>query len=185
LTNKETYARVAIPLAVSGSFTYRIPQDLIRKLHAGQLVMVPFGSKKIYSALVLELTDNGNPDDKEILELLETFSPLPAKMMAFYQWMAEYYCATIGQVLTAALPARFRMNSETRIKYTATQLPEENMHHRELLLQLYHAEELSLEELIQLHGRHRTMAGIDEGIEAGLVKKRAFSSKIRSSGRRS
>ena len=55
------YADVILPLAVSTLFTYKIPQNILNHIHIGSRVLVPFGKKKIYTALVYSLHNN-KPD---------------------------------------------------------------------------------------------------------------------------
>ena len=49
----ETYfADVILPLPVDARFTYRVPQVLNGKVTFGMRVIVPFGSSKLYAAIV-------------------------------------------------------------------------------------------------------------------------------------
>ena len=48
----EQYADVILPLPLEGCFTYLIPEELAGKIEAGMRVVVQFGTKKFYSALV-------------------------------------------------------------------------------------------------------------------------------------
>jgi primosomal protein N' (replication factor Y) len=65
------FAEVILPLAVQGSYTYRIPQSMT--VGAGYRVLVPFGRKKYYTAIVV-MTHDVEPQGykvKEILALLD------------------------------------------------------------------------------------------------------------------
>jgi primosomal protein N' len=49
------YADVILPLPVAGCFTYNVPEELTSQVVPGERVIVQFGVKKFYSALVLEV----------------------------------------------------------------------------------------------------------------------------------
>ena len=52
-----TLADVVLPLPLYKYFTYRIPSDLQEALQIGSRVVVPFGRKKYYTAIVVRLHD--------------------------------------------------------------------------------------------------------------------------------
>ena len=52
------FAELLLPLAIKGTYTYRIPEDMRTLLQIGCRVLVPFGQKKIYTAIVVLLHDN-------------------------------------------------------------------------------------------------------------------------------
>ena len=52
------YADVILPLPMEGCFTYMIPEELSGKVAPGMRVVVQFGAKKFYSALVRSVHDN-------------------------------------------------------------------------------------------------------------------------------
>ena len=49
------FARVILPLAVEGVFTYRLPPTLAEKAQPGTRVLVPFGKKRVYTAMIRSL----------------------------------------------------------------------------------------------------------------------------------
>ncbi len=111
------YAQLIIPLAVDGMFTYKIPLELEESVNTGVRVEVQFGPKRHYSAIVHSIHDHVESDRKLkfILSVLDEAPILTEKHLQFWQWIAEYYCCTIGEVMQAALPASFRLKSEMRI----------------------------------------------------------------------
>ncbi|WP_289699372.1 hypothetical protein, partial [Muribaculum intestinale] len=50
------YAEVILPLPLGATFTYRIPQELDGKVSIGSRIIVPFGRKKLYTAIVCGLS---------------------------------------------------------------------------------------------------------------------------------
>ena len=118
LMERVTYfADVAIPLAVEGYFTYRVPHDLAGRVKPGIRVVVQFGKKKIYTGLVrkvhTEVPSGYTP--KYILSLLDPDPMITEIHFRFWEWIADYYMCSVGEVMSAALPAAFKLASETRL----------------------------------------------------------------------
>lgn len=111
------FAEVLLPLPVKGYFTYRIPMELNDAIIPGIRVVVQFGSKKLYSALVRRLTDKPPKvvSAKYILSIVDPIPVVNEKQFLFWEWMAEYYMCTEGEVMNAALPSAYKLASETRI----------------------------------------------------------------------
>ena len=100
------YADCIVPLPLEGVFTYNVPTHLSQKLQVGCRVNVPFGAKKQYAALVTRL--HGEKPDyptKDILEVLEENTMLLPRQLQLWQWVAEYYMCTLGEVYKAAIPS--------------------------------------------------------------------------------
>ena len=68
-----TYAEVILPLPLYCTFTYRIPAAMSGKIAVGHRVVVPFGKKKFYTAIVVAVTPVAPQgfDVKEIYSLLD------------------------------------------------------------------------------------------------------------------
>ncbi len=118
MNNKpDLYADLILPLPLQGSFTYLVPEELKEKLVPGMRVVVQFGAKKFYSALVRKVHRN-KPDNltpKLIESLLDEKPILSGSCFPLWDWIAAYYHCTLGEVLKAALPSGLKMESETRV----------------------------------------------------------------------
>ncbi len=103
----ETFAEVILPLPVSGTFTYLIPDALRGQAVAGVRVIVPFGEKKSYTGVIRRLTHDPPSTfrPKEISRVLDRYPLLNESHFRFWEWMAGYYLCTVGEVMDAALPA--------------------------------------------------------------------------------
>ena len=111
------YAEVILPLPVPGTFTYLVPNALAGEVAVGQRVIVQFGSKKIYTAIVRSLHAH-NPttyETKSILSILDPFPVVNELQLTLWEWMASYYMTCLGDVMNAALPSGLKLHSETRI----------------------------------------------------------------------
>ena len=112
-----TFASVILPIAVPKPYTYLIPPALIPQVKVGGRVEVEFGRKKLYAALVSEIHDR-SPEAYRAKPIISVLDPEPIindRQLKLWKWMASYYACTIGEVMSAALPAGFRLSSETRI----------------------------------------------------------------------
>ncbi|HER09579.1 MAG TPA: primosomal protein N', partial [Bacteroides sp.] len=114
----DLFARVILPLAVEGTFTYSVPGGLVDKISAGSRVLVSFGKKRIYTAIVQSL-DSTPPEDftpKPIMELLDPGPMVTGHQLRLWEWMSAYYLCTPGEVMRAALPSGLRPESESRVR---------------------------------------------------------------------
>ena len=109
------FAETLLPLAIPGTYTYRIPEGM--RLSIGMRVLVPFGRKKIFTAIVTSLHDMEPKgyDVKEILVTLDDKPILRHPQLEFWQWIADYYLCSMGEVYKAAVPSGLKVESETTI----------------------------------------------------------------------
>ncbi|MGW8315848.1 MAG: primosomal protein N' family DNA-binding protein, partial [Bacteroidales bacterium] len=110
--------QVILPLAVEGTFTYSVPASLAEKIAVGCRVLVPFGKKRIYSAVVRSL-DEPPPEGvapKFLSDLLDDTPVVSPVQLQLWDWMASYYMCTMGEVMRAALPSGLRPESESRVR---------------------------------------------------------------------
>ena len=110
-----TYVRVILPLALPRAYTYYVPEELQSQVRFGVRVEVQFGKSKYYAALVVEVLQNMADGHKlkaisAVLDEEALITPIQVKM---WEWMAGYYCCTLGEIMHAALPANLKLSSET------------------------------------------------------------------------
>lgn len=111
------FANVLLPLPLPGYFTYHVPGDFREMIAPGKRVVVPFGKKKIYTALVHEVLEE-NPssfEPKSILSVIDDRPVVFPVQFRFWEWMASYYMCTPGEVMNAALPSGFKLASESMV----------------------------------------------------------------------
>lgn len=116
---KELFAEVILPLAVKGTFTYRIPEELASKVFQGSRVVVSFGNKKLYSGIVSEISSEVHGEMrkiKDISDLLDRMPVVNAFQLEFWKWISEYYMCNPGEVMRAAIPSGLSLESETLIR---------------------------------------------------------------------
>ncbi len=77
-------------------------------------VVVQFGTKKLYTGLVVALHENRpSVAVKDILDQFDTIPIVNQIQFDFWKWMAAYYLCTEGEVMNVALPPMMKMSSET------------------------------------------------------------------------
>jgi primosomal protein N' (replication factor Y) len=98
------YCDVSLPIPLDRLFTYRLPETLTHRVKPGCRVLVPFGTRKL-TGVVLAVHDSpGDGPIKEVLRLLDEEPVLDPELIALGGWIAEYYCAPLGEVLRSMTP---------------------------------------------------------------------------------
>ena len=110
---------VIVPIAVTTTFTYRVSQAEYNFLQQGMRVAVPFGKRLVYTALVLN-KHNQKPqlyEAKDIHTIIDEQPIVTQIQIEFWQWLAQYYMCSLGEVYKAALPSAFLLESETILSF--------------------------------------------------------------------
>ena len=113
------HAEVIIPLGVKDSFTYLVPEALAPTVGIGKLVVVPFGKKEWYTGVVCALweADGKNDKIKMITHVVDGEFALSPAYLRFLRWVSEYYMASLGMVVRAALPVSLRLESGGYLRF--------------------------------------------------------------------
>lgn len=113
------YVDVILPLPLPKTFTYSLPDEIADEVQMGCRVVVPFGRKKFYTAIVhnVHYCAPMEYEVKEISAVLDTLPILLPVQFKFWEWLADYYLCTQGDVYKAALPSGLKLESETVVEY--------------------------------------------------------------------
>lgn len=109
------YAEVIIPLALPKNYTWSVPDHLREQVMVGGRVEVVLGKNKKYAGII-KLLHSSKPsafDPKDILNVLDTVPVVQEKQLKLWEWIAQYYMCSEGEVMAAALPSHFKLSSET------------------------------------------------------------------------
>ncbi|MEL6918090.1 MAG: primosomal protein N' [Bacteroidota bacterium] len=111
------FINVILPIPLEKLFTYRIPSREVELLRIGMRVAVPFGKSKIYTALAYEIhtTPPTAYEPKEIHQVLDDHPIVNPVQLKHWEWIADYYMCTLGEVFRSAVPSAFLLESETLI----------------------------------------------------------------------
>lgn len=112
---KLLYTDVIVPVPLHDLFTYSIPVEMEGKIHEGSRVIVQFGKKKFYTAIVFSIYQATEPikNIKAVTSILEDYPIVNPAQLRFWSWIATYYMCTLGDVFRAAVPSALKIESET------------------------------------------------------------------------
>lgn len=113
------FAEVIIPLALPKNYTWEIPASFLDAIQVGCRVEVNLGKQKKYAGVVKRIHSDrpAGFDTKEILNIIDPEPVVHRYQLQLWEWMAQYYLCTEGEVMAAALPAHFKLSSETILIY--------------------------------------------------------------------
>jgi primosomal protein N' (replication factor Y) len=81
---------------------------------------VQFGARKFFSALVYRLHEDAPEGDfelKEIEALLDKEPIVNQAQLIAWEWVANYYCCSLGEVFKAALPSALKLESQSKVSF--------------------------------------------------------------------
>lgn len=105
---------VILPLALPQVYTYHVPPELESSVQRGCRVEVIFGKSKRYAGIIRSvLRTTPSYPTKPILQVLDDTPLVFENQLKLWKWISGYYLCTEGEVMSAALPANFKLSSET------------------------------------------------------------------------
>ena len=114
------FADVILPLPLHSKFTYRVAPGFEPNMKVGIRVVVQFGARKFFSALVYRLhadPPEGDFDLKEIEAILDQEPIVNQAQIIAWEWVASYYCCSLGEVYKAALPSALKLESQSNVVF--------------------------------------------------------------------
>ena len=108
---------VILPLSLERNFTYAITKAEVDFIKRGVRVAVPFGKNKVYTGIVYNIHNNAPTayDAKSIHSILDEFPVVNQYQFKLWEWMSGYYLCSMGEIMRAAMPNAFLLESETII----------------------------------------------------------------------
>ena len=94
-----SFIDVSLPVPLARAFTYSLPETLRHRARPGCRIVVPFGSRKMTGVILKAHNHIPEVETKEALRLLDEEPVFDAKLLDLGRWVAEYYCAPLGDVL--------------------------------------------------------------------------------------
>ncbi|MFV0540511.1 MAG: primosomal protein N' [Aestuariibaculum sp.] len=168
------FVDVVIPIPLQKLFTYSITSAEAEFLKPGIRVSVPFGKSKIYTGIVFKIHNKAplGYDAKEIHQILDEAPVVNQNQLQLWQWIAGYYMCTLGDVMRAALPNAFVLESETLItKSKDTNIDEASFKDDEFLIfeALQFQSSLKIHDIINILGKKSVLPVINRLIEKGVI----------------
>ena len=170
----DCFIDVVLPLPLPDCFTYHVAEEFLPEIATGKRVLVPFGKNKFYSALVLRQHNQQQQDYeiKEIISVLDDYPLVTEQQLAFWQWLADYYLCTLGEVMAAGVPSAFKLASETKIGIhpdfsgEISSLSEKEL---QIVNALTQKDSLTLSEIEKLLNRTYVVSQIKNLLDKGVV----------------
>ena len=165
---------VIIPIPLQKLFTYSVTPLESEFIKPGMRVAVPFGKSKIYTGIVLNVHSNSPKayEAKEIQQILDETPIVNEKQLQLWQWLANYYMCTLGDVMRAALPSAFILESETVItKSSIKSIDETNLKDDEFLIYeaLQHQSSLKINDISNILDKKNVLSVIKRLIEKEAI----------------
>lgn len=115
------FAEVILPFHLKGTFTYSVPEALLKEIATGKRVLVSFGKAHLYTGVIHELHDR-QPEfrAKQIMEVLDEEALFDDAQRSLWDWVASYYLCSMGEVFQAASPSGLKISSNTILSLLPT-----------------------------------------------------------------
>jgi len=112
------YAEIIIPLALPKNYTWQVPDHLTEGLLPGCRVEVSLKNKKYAGIIKKFLKEKPESFDPRPIESVLDAEPLIYKeQLELWEWIAQYYMCSEGEVMAASLPAHFKLSSESTLVF--------------------------------------------------------------------
>lgn len=168
------FVDVILPIPLEKHFTYAITEAESKFLKPGMRISVPFGKTKIYTALVFQIHQNPPLiyEAKEIHQILDDKPIVTTTQLQLWQWISKYYMCSVGEVMRAALPNAFLLESETIIsKRTETHINDEELKDDEFLIYeaLHHQSSLTVQDITNIVDKKQVLPLVKRLLEKEII----------------
>ncbi len=118
------FADICVPIPVRGLFTYSVPEDISEIVLPGVRVFIRFGGRRM-TGVVFRLKDETDLEKVEpILDVVDEEPFFSPKDLEFIEEAARHYGASLGEMLSAAVPPGFFREEKLRYRITGKGLEE-------------------------------------------------------------
>ncbi|MGI9527541.1 MAG: replication restart helicase PriA [Weeksellaceae bacterium] len=170
----QNFAEIILPLPMPGTFTYEVPDGW--NVQIGQRVAVQFGKRKIYTGIVHSIHQN-KPElykTKPLEAILEDYILVLPEQIKFWEWIADYYMCSLGDVYKNAFPSALKLESDTFVKAIKDkEFPEEeNLSSNALAIWqiLQHRSMISVNEAADIIELKSVIPVLKELLDFGLIQ---------------
>lgn len=174
MTNE--YVEVVLPLPLQTTFTYRVPEEMRSgSLGVGFRVIVPFGRKKFHTGIVVgfPVSPPAGFEIKEIAMVLDEAPVVRHPQLKLWDWVADYYLCSVGDVYKAAVPSGMKIESETFLEvnpdFDFESFPLKNDLENEIYQFVEHEKNASASEIVKKIDRKGTTATVNRLISRGVL----------------
>ncbi len=138
-------------------------------------VAVPFGKSKIYTALVYGIHNNPPSvyEPKTIHQILDEAPVVTDVQLKHWEWIANYYMCSMGEVMRAAMPNAFILESETIISRNDTvDIKDSELKDDEFLIYeaLQYQSSLKIQDVVSILDKKRILPVVNGLVEKGVLQ---------------
>ncbi len=174
MLKSDYFIDVLLPIPLKQSFTYQVNQEQAATLQTGMRVAVPFGKSKIYTGIVLRVHQQ-TPEykTKPIDQILDESPIITLTQLKHWQWIASYYMCTFGEVLRAALPNAFLLESETVVQLVSTkEVDEKTLSDDEFLVYeaLIHQSKIHVNEIKSILNKNKVVGILQKLLQKNIIE---------------
>lgn len=171
----EYFVNVVLPIPLERHFTYSVTEQEAKLLTPGMRVSVPFGKSKIHTGIVLAVhtTPPQVYEAKEIHQILDDRPIVTPIQLKHWQWIADYYMCTLGEVVRSALPGAFLLESETLVlRNIEVEVDENELKDDEFLVYeaLQHQSVLKVHEVAAIVDRKNVLPILNRLLEKKVIR---------------
>lgn len=170
---KPLFVEVIIPLALPKNYTWKVPEQFQDSIAPGIRVEVALRKNKRYAGIVkkvlTEIPDGLHP--APVLNILDTQPVVHAEQLQLWEWIAQYYMCSEGEVMQAAIPANLKLSSESILQWNEERsLDFSDLTDAEFIVAeaLEIKGELKISEVQQLLDTHNTYPVVKKLVEKGV-----------------
>jgi primosomal protein N' (replication factor Y) (superfamily II helicase) len=98
------YCDVSLPVPLDQAFTYAVPTSLGHRVKAGARVVVPFGTRKLTGVVLALHAQAPGMRARAVEKLIDAEPVFDEDLLRLAQFIANYYCAPLGEVLRTMAP---------------------------------------------------------------------------------
>ncbi|WP_298764297.1 primosomal protein N' [uncultured Polaribacter sp.] len=162
-----------LPLPLQNTYTYSVTEEEANFLQKGMRVAVSFGKTKMYTGLVFNIHTTAPTlyEVKDIHQILDETPLVNELQLQHWQWIANYYMSSLGEVYRASLPSAFLLESETIISKNIAFTEESILSDEEFLIfeAMQHQSQLTIHQVADILGKKKVMPVVNS-----LIKKSAI-----------
>ncbi len=165
---------VILPIPLEKLFTYSITEAEANFFKSGMRVSVPFGKSKIYTAIVYSVHNTAPVvyEAKDIHQILDETPVVTQTQLQHWHWISRYYMCSVGEVMRAALPSAFLLESETIITKNKDRIVnDEDLKDDEFLVYeaLHHQSSLKIQDLMSILDKKNVLPVIKRLLEKNAI----------------
>ena len=137
-------------------------------------VAVSFGKTKMYTGLVFNIHQTAPTlyEAKEIHQILDETPLVNELQLKHWQWIADYYMCSLGDVYRASLPSAFLLESETVIYKNDAFVEDAILADDEFLIfeALQHQSQLTIHQVADILGKKKVMPIVNQLINKSAIR---------------